>query len=255
MNALDLMKAIGEMPEEVIASCCFMKPNQITQRNTLVQPQLNETGKEDLPLQKESFVNSKLRRRDTMKQKSPKAKTAGRLLPWHIASGITAAACAILAVSVGIDVIERNSQMQVGTSMSTTTSKQNSERGPIEIASAEQTYAELELHENEKRICAMEQVDAIMESGYAEFKQNGRKTIDKDRYIALIHNGNRQADDLEIKSFIYHMMLNSIDYFNRAEGSMTYAIPKESPVEIDFQTDIALQECYESESESGEEIE
>ena len=637
MNALDLMKAIGEMPEEVIASCCIMEPNQINQHNTLVQSQLNETEKEDLPLQKESFVNSKLRRRDTMKQKSQKTKTAGRLLPWHIAIGITAAACAILAVSVGIDVIERNSQMQVGTSISTTASKQDPEREPIEIdyriegfdvamdlpengkaellhsiddakpwidlvrqsgeygretgqgaenfrellesediyqdhdiimtavpyhnrysdygnamynfsgatitpsgkltvdvnfltvgydmpermlqqidtfcccfavpkntvpdiwsftfndviydctdqvpdgcdtrekhleylyslpnyqkfnstesgkrflkwaedepvllgeevcafsanrsgeeqitrikvpevpeendvqvfrsleemqqafagtdilesdhcmapkinsetfqdhdvlylayrqsaysetkltasicsgeikedgtltvnyselvndspdaekisenvnyyefylvpkdsltnlsrinmqmnefhtnttllsepqyeylnsipeqvwitwengtkppvdcdeiKSVEQPYAELELHENEKRVCTMEQVDAIMESGYAEFKQNGRKTIDKDRYIALIHNGNRQADDLEIKSFIYHMMLNSIDYFNSAEGSMTYAIPKESPVEIDFQTDIALQECYESDRECDEEIE
>ena len=132
MNALDLMKVIGEMPEEVIASCCFMEPNQITQRNTLVQTRLNETGKEDLPLQKESFVNSKMRRKDTMKHKTTK-NTAGRLLPWHIAIGITAAACAILAVSIGIDVVGRNSQMQVGTSINTTTSKQNPEREPIEI--------------------------------------------------------------------------------------------------------------------------
>lgn len=116
-------------------------------------------------------------------------------------------------------------------------------------------YAELELHNNEKQICTMEQVDAIIENGFAHFKQSGRKTINKDHYIEIIHHGNRSENDLEIKSFLYHMMLNSIDYFNSAEGSMTYAIPKESPVEIDFQTDIALQECYESDRECDEEIE
>lgn len=115
-------------------------------------------------------------------------------------------------------------------------------------------YQELELHDNEKRICTMEEVDAIIDNGFAQFEKNGRKTINKDHYIELINDGNRSANDLEIKSFIYHMMLNSIDYFNSAEGSMTYAIPLESPVEIDFQTDIALQECYESDSQSGEEI-
>ena len=62
-----------------------------------------------------------------------KGKNAGRLLPWHIAIGITAAACAILAVSVGIDVVGRNSQMQVGTSNTTTASTQTAKREPVKI--------------------------------------------------------------------------------------------------------------------------
>ena len=57
-----------------------------------------------------------------------------RMLPWHIGIGAAVAACAIIAVSIGKDMIGRSTQMQAGASVSTAASGLTSEQEQIEIA-------------------------------------------------------------------------------------------------------------------------
>ncbi|MCC8135856.1 MAG: hypothetical protein LIO40_04170, partial [Ruminococcus sp.] len=68
-------------------------------------------------------------------------------------------------------------------------------------------------------------------------------------------SGASDIDLLEYKSYIYHMMLNSVDYFNNAQGEMVYAMNFDSPIEIEFQTDIDEQCSYECLTQNGEIVE
>lgn len=120
----------------------------------------------------------------------------------------------------------------------------------------EPVYTELELHNPEKRVISWEEQDAIMEDGRAKYQEEGGfPIINTKPYIDKFMEpwGDKEAYDmhfaelneLEYKSYIYHMMLNSIDYFSSAEGRMTYGL-NEGKTVIHFQTDDASGLSYES---------
>lgn len=51
---------------------------------------------------------------------------------------------------------------------------------------------------------------------------------------------------LEYKSYVYHMMLNSVDYYKTAQGSVRLVMPDGSiDYEVDFQADLRSEQCYE----------
>jgi|GEM_PF-6403360 hypothetical protein len=111
-------------------------------------------------------------------------------------------------------------------------------------------YDNLELHKDTLPVYSMEEVNRIIDEGTERYyNKNGSPLIYTQKYISAAKTA--ESDSLEMKSYIYHMMLNSVDYFNTAEGSMTYAMNTDCPVFIDFQTDIEKQTAYESESQNG----
>ncbi|MCM1006945.1 MAG: hypothetical protein NC485_03280 [Ruminococcus flavefaciens] len=114
-------------------------------------------------------------------------------------------------------------------------------------------YDVLELHNNTLPVYSMEEVNKIIDEGTELYYNiDGSPLIYTQKYVTAAKNS--AFDSLEAKSYIYHMMLNSVDYFNTAEGSMTYAMNIDYPVYINFQTDIDKQVAYESESQNGKKI-
>ena len=109
---------------------------------------------------------------------------------------------------------------------------------------------ELEIHSNQKPIYTMEDVDRIIDKGIIRQSRVGKEVINTDLYVDNIKNGSMDMNSLEAKSYIYHQMLNSIDYYNDAEGSLTYALNLSSPIEIKFQTNIKQGTSVERESQS-----
>lgn len=85
-------------------------------------------------------------------------------------------------------------------------------------------YAELELHQ--------EPLDFKNDDEHQEFLMNNTFTCDflkksgcvnKTPYIEnIITDSGEERNSLENKSYIYHMMLNSIDYFNTVKGEIHY---------------------------------
>ena len=124
---------------------------------------------------------------------------------------------------------------------------------PAEAAGTEPAFAELKLHEAEKRIVSWEEEDQLLNDARTRYaERNGPVLIDTQKYISKYFASDADADlnALEAKSYIYHMMLNSIDYFRSAEGEMTYGL-NEGKMDIRFQTDDASRLSYESESADG----
>lgn len=114
--------------------------------------------------------------------------------------------------------------------------------------------SELEIHINEKPIYTLEEVDALIDEGIIKYERDGKQTVSCDKYVSEIKVCQFDNNSVELKSYIYHMMLNSVDYFNNAEGAMTYALNLSEPVDINFQTDIKKGLSYESESQIGSAI-
>lgn len=125
---------------------------------------------------------------------------------------------------------------------------------------AEPVYAELELHTNTIPVRSIEETQALVDAARAEYKQNPRSSvIDTAPYIATFMEptGDPQAaqewreriNSLEYKSYLYHMMLNSKDYFETARGTMIEAIgmrDMECGEEyIEFELDQRTQRTYE----------
>jgi hypothetical protein len=100
----------------------------------------------------------------------------------------------------------------------------------------------------------MEDVDLLIDSGIEEYKRTGPQIIDVNEYYNLLQHVEYSERLDELKSYIYHMMLNSIDYFQTASGSMTYAMNPDYPIEIYFQTDMPKQISYEIDYQFGEPV-
>lgn len=105
----------------------------------------------------------------------------------------------------------------------------------------------LEMHSDERKFYTKEQAEAVISAGAADYAANGPRLIDRDYYISKIHAASGY-DDLntgEIKSYIYHMMLNSTDYYYSAAGTVTVGLefpddPSQAPqlYRHDFLTDM-----------------
>ena len=105
--------------------------------------------------------------------------------------------------------------------------------------------AELEAHTDQKPVYSMTEADALINKGTREYNRSGRSIIDAKKYAESIIDGRTDLNSLEAKSFVYHQMLNSIDYFTAAEGSYTLKLGEAQPVDIKFQTDMEKGISYE----------
>ena len=113
---------------------------------------------------------------------------------------------------------------------------------------------ELEIHNNTRPVYSMDEANALIENGTHDYYANGgRKMIDVPAYAEKLLSGN-EINSLENKSFIYHMMLNSVDYFSTAEGSLAYTIEGTS-TNAEFSTNIAESYAYEIQESNGSTIE
>lgn len=112
--------------------------------------------------------------------------------------------------------------------------------------------SELELHSDQKPVYSWRKADSLVEKGTREYKRSGRSYIDAKKYAERIINGQTDLNSLEAKSYIYHQMLNSIDYFSNAEGSFTFMLGSSSlPADIQFQTDMKKGTSYERLCQQG----
>ncbi|MDE7364335.1 MAG: hypothetical protein K2N27_05545 [Ruminococcus sp.] len=106
-----------------------------------------------------------------------------------------------------------------------------------------QQFRELELHEDSKRVYdTFDEVHEIIQKAQQEYETNGAWLIDREKYMPYFSDS-EMINSLESKSYIYHMMLNSVDYFNTAKGTMIY-----EGMGIEFQTNIAEKYAYEKEN-------
>lgn len=121
------------------------------------------------------------------------------------------------------------------------------------ITSKTETTA-LELHSTNIAVFSMEDVDLLIDSGIEEYKRTGPQIIDVNEYYNLLQHVEYSERLDELKSYIYHMMLNSIDYFQTASGRMTYAMNPDYPIDIYFQTDMPKQISYEIDYQFGEPV-
>ena len=228
MNPMDLMDALGEVPHDLVRDC-FRSP-----------------AKAD---------GSSPEHPATVRNAAAEEKKAGISVPrWFTAAAL--AACTVFAVGVGAFLISGSSSHEVLQSAENIAAAPDEteiiQTEPAATVTEPDTtappavYAELELHEQEKRIYTWEESDELLLKARERYQQNGGPLlIDTQKYIAKYfspHSGN-DINDLEAKSYLYHMMLNSIDYFSTAEGEMVNGVPG-SQEYLRFQTDDTTHSSY-----------
>lgn len=124
----------------------------------------------------------------------------------------------------------------------------------VELVADEEKINELELHNNTLTVCSMDEANEMIQDGEDSYKKIGAiRLVDNSDYArkvtgeaAKITRANN-VDLLESKSYIYHMMLNSVDYFNTARGSMVYSFGNSEQVKTEFMTNIEEQYACEKE--------
>ena len=124
------------------------------------------------------------------------------------------------------------------------------QESPVEIKKSGLLFSsdtsELELHNNTRPVYTMEEVNQLIENGTENYYHNcGTNVVDVSEYIKNFENS-ENLDSLENKSYIYHMMLNSVDYFDTAEGSFVYAIDLNMPINAEFSTNIPERYAHEN---------
>lgn len=105
----------------------------------------------------------------------------------------------------------------------------------------------LELHNNFRPVYTMDEANAVIEKGKDDYYSgSGVSLVDVSAYAEKIVTAtDGEINSLENKSFIYHMMLNSVDYFDTAEGSLVCTTGY-TPVNAEFSTNIPESYAYES---------
>lgn len=232
MKPMDIMDALGDVPRDLVSECFRTPAETADTKHGTEQADITRAAK---PVRRSITV--------------PRFITAAAL-----------AACMLFAAGVGVFLIRGNQEHEVlqsiedSTAMPAESNSIQTEQSVIITEPAEQTappvvYVELELHEQEKRICTWEESDALLDKARERYQQNGGPLlIDTGKYIAKYFTPDSEADinNLEAKSYLYHMMLNSIDYFSTAEGEMLYGTGS-GQIDIRFQTDDTAHKSYERE--------
>ena len=227
MKALDLMQALRDVPADLIDECLADTPMCDTEGSQM------ETA---------SVVG--------IQQTKSTKKTAR---PYAF-SGIVAAACLLFAVGFGGVMLHESRKNQPvltsGQQPADVTEVQQETLAPLSAPE----YVPLELHEPPRNGTA-DEAEEVRIAGNQRFIENGSKPaiIDKQIYIDKYFSADSDADynDLEAKSYLYHMMLNSIDYYRTAEGTMNYAIP-DGETEVEFQLDLESHTAYERQDSPGQ---
>lgn len=119
----------------------------------------------------------------------------------------------------------------------------------ISESATSDVMTELEIHNNTRPVYSMDEANALIENG----TNGGRKIIDVPAYAEKLLSGN-ELNSLENKSFIYHMMLNSVDYFSTAEGSLICTLEC-TPINAEFSTNISESYAHEIQESAGSTIE
>lgn len=237
MKPMDIMDALGDVPRDLVSEC-FRSPAENTDSNKSTEPA-------------------------DFSMAAVQPKHTGITVP-RFFTAAALAACMLFAAGVGVFLIRGNQEHEVlqsiedSTAMPAESNSIQTEQSVIITEPAEQTappvvYAELELHEQETPVHTWEEKDALLNEARERYRQNGGPLlIDTGKYIAKYFAPDSEADinDLEAKSYLYHMMLNSIDYFSTAEGEMIHGISG-GQIRIRFQTDDTVHKSYEYE-QSGE---
>ncbi len=106
----------------------------------------------------------------------------------------------------------------------------------------------VELHSDNYPSYTEDELVAKIKAANADYAANGPRLIDRSIYIDMINSAADSAalNTPEIKSYIYHMMLNSTDYFNTADGTIVYNLTDSSGESFihnstSFKTDISGQ--------------
>jgi len=212
MKSLDLLEALGEVNQKYLIEA---------QKNVL---------KNEKTIDSENVVME--------------VEVINKTSVWKYATPIiSVAAVFMLIVGVTLHISKRNDFTKKEYNSVTESSMVTDEKDDLN------TINLLELHINMPPVYTVEQVDALIDNGIDEYKRNQREKISVDNYISKLKEQKYDSNSPELKTYIYHMMLNSVDYYNNAEGSMTYAMNLKSPIDIYFQTDIAKGLSYEKETE------
>ena len=226
MKALDIMQALRDVPDDLIDECfaSAQKAGQYASR-TGAAPAVR------------------------MQQTIPQKKRAER--PYAF-SGIVAAACLLFAAGFGGVMLHESRKNQPvlssGEQQAAVTEMDEESSAPLP------EYVPLELHEP-PRTGTHEEAEDVRIAGNQRFIENGSKpaVIDKQIYIDKYFSADSDTDynDPEAKSYLYHMMLNSIDYYRTAEGTMNYAIP-DGAIADTFQIDLKNGISYERQDSPGQ---
>ena len=128
----------------------------------------------------------------------------------------------------------------------------------IDITESEEVYAELTIHCNEVPVYSFDEIDEIINRGTEAYNNNITNKIDIEKYVGNVEGINVLSDDeintIENKSLIYHLMLNSIDYYNTAEGEVIDSRNMEYPIFLEYQTNIQDQYAYCLSSQDGQKV-
>ncbi len=162
------------------------------------------------------------------KQRASAGVTAPRFL-----TAAALAACTVFAVGVTVMLL----------------------RGGAEISGEKTGFTKLELYaQKEMRVCSY---DEVMELIRTEWATDSRPAlIDTEKYIRECFTGKNDAEinTPESKSYLYHMLINSIDYFQTAEGTIANITDPNlgEPFDVVFQADLEQHASYVGLTENGE---
>lgn len=250
MKALNLMKALRDVPDELIDEC-FDEP----------APHVGiQTQPADLFAEHEAKPDAKTVQPPSKPAESP-----------HLLKYAAVAASLLFAVGFGALILHGSmwnqpvqhqpEDMEIITAPDTTsgitaTSPLRTTTEPVftDVLDTEPVYTELELHNNELPVMNEDETGEMIRAGQKRYAENGFRPvlIDTEKYIGEYFSEDSEGDlnSLEAKSYLYHMMLNSMDYYKTAEGEMiiqpngSYAATSSTTI-IEFQLDNVNQCSYE----------
>lgn len=123
----------------------------------------------------------------------------------------------------------------------------NDKTSVSDVEKTECIYSTLESHNNTLAVLSMDEANEMIQNAKANYSENDILYIsEKEKYIKSIMSG-EDINSAENKSYIYHMMLNSTDYFNTAEGVVEYSLNDSETATAEFVTNISEQYAYEKE--------
>ena len=102
---------------------------------------------------------------------------------------------------------------------------------------------ELQLHEV-YTVGSLQEAEELYTSRMAEYSYDERPRVDVEHYVDMLKNA-EDMNNLELKSYICHLMLNSIDYFDTVQGQMTY-----DDRAIEFKDDLLERKAYQKQLET-----